>query len=151
MNDTLNTLFSLIHDAVECGIDLRAAAEQLDIVRAQAEQRAIDAAGGDEKALGANEAARKRALIIALEHDDEWRMMREKVAQLTTDRDRIAGELRITEEYLRAERWQIRARLADALRGERVIPEHGRPGDDSGFDAAQDEAATALAEEELPF
>ncbi len=50
---------------------LRDAQDRYDLVKAQAEQRIIEDAGGS-KALGSNEDERKRALLLALEADEAY-------------------------------------------------------------------------------
>lgn len=57
------------HARVETVLALAEGEQSLALVGALAENRAIAAAGG-EKALGSNADARKRALIIALGHDE---------------------------------------------------------------------------------
>ena len=77
------------------------------IERARAEQRAIETAGG-EKALGANESARERALVLALADDTTLDDLRiaiaghlQQLAELDAELESRADEQRAAE---RAER-----------------------------------------------
>lgn len=45
--------------------------------RARAEARAVEAAGGEEKNLGSNEAARARALTLALSADKDYQLAKQ--------------------------------------------------------------------------
>jgi hypothetical protein len=66
-----------LHDArLEAGVAAMTLADlerRLRIEQAAAEIRAIQEAGGDEKALGSNAEARARALAVAVDKDPQYR------------------------------------------------------------------------------
>lgn len=75
----------------------------MDVLRAQLEHRAIEAAGG-EKELGANEAARKRTLTLALEDMGAWRFARAQTEALQADLLRLQAEVAICEDDFKERR-----------------------------------------------
>jgi hypothetical protein len=93
---------------------LRLREDEHEVVRAQREQAAIDAAGGHE-ALGPNEAARKRTLTIALADDPAHRR---SLAELRLQQELVealAVEVAQLEDERRRERNRMLDRLAAAL------------------------------------
>lgn len=69
--EIIRTLNEARHAHIAAVLALASAEQDLALAGALAENRAIVAAGG-EKALGSNADARKRALIIALGHDETY-------------------------------------------------------------------------------
>ena len=98
----------------ETRIALRNAQVGIAPARAKAEARIV-AAAGDEKALGANEAARKRAIEIGLESDAEYQGTIAALRALEETETRLGTELENALERRRAEEWAIRERTAVAL------------------------------------
>lgn len=128
---------------VETRITLRQANDHFAQSRAEAEQRAIDAAGG-EKSLGANEEARKRALTLVLAKDDDYQLAVTMIRQMEATVDRLEAEMEDLRDARREEEWRIRLRLADALDRRGIRPDAADTADDrAAFDASADEAATA--------
>lgn len=114
--------------------------EKLPSIKAQAEARAI-AAAGDEKALGSNEAARQRALALALAQDEEYQKALEEARKLANAVSRQETDLERYTDERRDREWAIRNRLADALTA-RAIPTEAT-GIDPEFDGGMDYATTA--------
>jgi hypothetical protein len=135
----------------ETRIKLREQSACVATARAQAEQRAIEAAG-DEKALGSNETARQRALTIALANDPEYQAALKVMRDLEAAADRQEADLESAKDERRQWEWSIRERLAAALDGRGVASENtDRP--DHEFDDTTTEAATATVAAEIsdPF
>lgn len=82
--ETIKALISARHARVAAVLTLAKAEQSLALAGAHAENRAIQAAGG-EKALGPNADARKRALIIALGHDKVYQKAHALVMQALGD------------------------------------------------------------------
>lgn len=59
-------------DQAQAVVALSFAEQQLRLIQAQAEIRAIEAAGGDEKTLGPNAEARQRNLLVRISEDPEY-------------------------------------------------------------------------------
>lgn len=124
----------------------------LAIAKAQAEQAAI-AAAGDEKALGSNEAARQRALTIALANDAEYQAVVKAVRDLETDADRQQCDLETYQDRRREWEWTIRLRLAEALDGRAISsdePDRREHEFDDAATAAVVNAVAPLDEDNLP-
>ena len=153
---------SVRRDLVAARIALRNASDELASARAAAEQRAIDAAvataraGANgkkevdpEKALGANERARERALTLALADDRDYQAVRLRVRGLEEAVDLLEAELEDARDVRREREWEIRARLAEALDGRGVQSDHAEasPEDDVAFDDAAEEAVVEEAGE----
>jgi hypothetical protein len=111
LNPTLLTLDQLAalsdRDArmllVEAQAERDETATHLRLVKAEAEQRVIDAAGGDPKALGSNDAARERALTIALSRDADYQTMLDIVQQWERAVARLAAEIEARADARRAQ------------------------------------------------
>lgn len=123
---------------------LRHAKDTLMLAQAEAEQRAIDAAGGS---IGKNEAERTRALTLALSRDPHYRGALTAVRVHEADVDRLEALLEGTKDARRVEEWAIRARLADALLTAGIPSDHI----DTNGDGAFDDTADHLTLETLPF
>jgi hypothetical protein len=126
-------------------IGVREAREDLVLVKAQGESRAIEAAGG-EKQLGANAEARERALLIALAADEDYQRLTNVLRALERGATQLEAELEGERDIRREIEWGIRARLAAALDGRGIHPEngHGEIADDqpeADFEAAADAEA----------
>lgn len=119
---------------------LRHAKDTLALTQAEAEQRAIDIAGGQ---IGKNEAERTRALTLALSRDSHYRAALTQVRVYEAEVDRLDALLEGAKDARRIEEWTIRARLADAL------DRHGLPStpDDAVFDDVSDAHTLGV----LPF
>lgn len=91
-------------------LDVLEAQEPLE--RARAEQRAIEAVGGDEKALGSNAESRARALRLALVNDETYQAHLELIDQA---RKRLL-EAQAEYEEAKVEAEVARARVNLALR-----------------------------------
>ncbi len=78
-----------------------AAKRSLDLARACAEVRAIEAAGG-EKALGSNQAARDRAFALALAEDEEYRGFLDAYVRAQLTRYAAEAQLEAARLYARA-------------------------------------------------
>lgn len=60
----------------QAALALAEADGKVTLTQAQAEARVIDSVGGDEKALGSNQAARERALSLATAEDEDLQAAR---------------------------------------------------------------------------
>ena len=87
----------------------------LDVARAKAEQLAIDAKGGDPKALGSNESDRKRALLLLIEEDVEYVSYRGQLEAYQSDLERLTAELEIAKSARRDRETETLDRLSAAL------------------------------------
>jgi hypothetical protein len=119
--DQPQNLWEMLADA---RAEKRTALDTYSFVKAEAEQRAIDAAGG-EKALGANADSRERALTLALARD---RTHQEALGQLRyweRTVERLEASVQAYEDDRRSQERQVRAELVDALRTN-GIPLDGR-------------------------
>lgn len=93
LKSAITALHLLRLQAVDAAESLRLATISDDRSKAFAEQATITAAGGDEKTLGTNEAARKRALTLALESDEQYLHARRQLLDAKYQSDLIAVEL----------------------------------------------------------
>jgi hypothetical protein len=117
----------------------------LPVVKASAEKRVIDAAGGDEKALGSNEAARNRAFTIALNDDVDYQATLGNIRAIEAEIASHEDALEALRDKRRDEEWAIRNRLAAALDGRQITSDEPRL--DSEFDdAATDAAVVAITD-----
>ena len=107
-------LAAIRYELVEYRIALRNLDDTYILTRALAEQRIIDAAGGD-KGLGANEGARARALVIGLASDGDYQASAGARRSLTDAIEHLEREVEDARDLRRDVEWAIRARLADAL------------------------------------
>lgn len=124
---------------------LRHAKDTLALSTAEAEQRAIDLAGGQ---VGKNEAERARALTLALSRDSAYRAALTAVRCYEAEIDRLEALLEGAKDARRVDEWAIRARLAEAL----LVA--GIPSDqlDTNGDSAFDDTADRLIDlKTLPF
>lgn len=139
----LDHLANLRRDLAENQVALSDAKRALERAKALAEQRAIDAAGG-EKALGANAEARERALALAFITDQEYQAHVESVAQADTWVGRIQTDIEIVGDQRRADEWAIRDRLVQALERS-SIPTNHHGADARVFDDVADEVTDRRA------
>lgn len=123
---------------------LRHAKDMHEMVKAEAEQRAIDAAGGS---IGKNEAERSRALTLALARDPQYRGALTQVRVYEAEVDRLEALLEGARDARRLDEWSIRARLAEALLYAGIQSDHTDLTGDASFDDATDH----LTLETLPF
>lgn len=94
---------------------VRAAERSLEHERARAEQDAIDAKGGDPKALGPNKEDRERALVLLIEQDPLYVAARAQCEQLTAHLDRLTAQVEIARDERREREISAQEQLADAL------------------------------------
>ena len=123
---------------------LRHAKDTLTLTQAEAEQRAIDLAGG---AIGKNEAERTRALTLALARDSAYRGALTAVRVYEAEVDRLEALLEGAKDARRVDEWAIRARLADALLTAGVLSDSLDTNGDDAFDDTTDHFTL----ETLPF
>jgi hypothetical protein len=90
--------------------DLREAKEDHETMTAIREQRAID--GG---ATGKNEAERTRALLIALDQDDDYIDSRDRLRAAEYEVDRLTAEIEIIRDARTARELDIRERNNEVL------------------------------------
>ena len=118
----LGTQFDLLIDnldearrrAAACRLDMSAAEDALRLGIAQAEQRAIEAAGGD-KGLGANAEARARALLLVVDADQEVQGLRAHLYRAMELRNEAEADLATLGDQLGKLHWIARVRMAEAL------------------------------------
>lgn len=122
-------------------IRLRGVKGSFELARAEAEQRAIDAG----LAGGKNEKERERALLLAISKDEQYLIGLAAYRQAEAEVDRLEALLEGARDARRAEEWQIRARLADALM--RAVQSDGGTG--AEFDDGMDHALYADVERHL--
>ena len=101
--------------------------------RAQAEYRAVLAMNGS---AGKNEEERKRNLTIALGSDSEYQAALSTLRAAEAEGIRAEAELEAVLDQRRAEEWQVRLALVNALDRASIPAE--APGDDVSFDDAGD-------------
>lgn len=135
-------LADLRRSLVETRTKLREAQAALPVARARAERRAIEAAGGDEKALGSNESARNRALTIALADDAEYQAALALVRGLESGIDGIERDIEIARDERREREWTIRERLIAALDGRGIAVEEPTNDNGGAFDDVATESVT---------
>lgn len=123
---------------------LRHAKDILTMAQAEAEQRAIDMAGGQ---IGKNEAERARTLTLALSRDPHYRGALTAVRVFEAEIDRLEALLEGAKDARRVDEWAIRARLADALLTAGISSDQLDTNGDSAFDDTVDH----LTLETLPF
>lgn len=154
--DLIQQIASLRRGVVTRRIDLRSANDREVIARAEAEARAIEAAGGT-KALGANADERERALILALAQDSVYQSVFSLARQIQADAERVEAELEAAEDERRAGEWAIRARLADALDHRGIQSDTASGEDDGAFDDSLDQriidrsTGEVIDPEDVPF
>lgn len=124
---------------------LRHAKDTLMLAQAEAEQRAIDANGGQ---IGKNEAERGRALTLALSRDAHYRGALTAVRSYEAEVDRLEALLEGAKDARRVDEWTVRARLADALLTAGVPSDRT---DTTGDGAFEDTADRLLDLQTLPF
>jgi hypothetical protein len=122
-------------------IDVRAAKDEFEVIKASAERAAIERMNGS---AGKNEEERKRNLLLALAADPHYQRALAMLRRCEAEVTRAQAELEIAQDQRRAEEWGIRLALIAALDRQRVHAE--QPGDDSSFDdVTDDEYLEALA------
>jgi hypothetical protein len=124
-------LSSLRQELAEARMHLRETKEIYAVTKAQAESIIIARLGDT---LGKNAESRERNLLIQLEDDMSYRVVRQELRLLEDSIDRLEAALETELDERRAEEWRIRARLADALLGQPGRHEQER------IDGAQDAA-----------
>ena len=124
---------------------LRHAKDTLSLAQAEAEQHAIDLAGGS---IGKNEAERARALTLALSRDSNYRAALTAVRCHEAELDRLEALLEGAKDARRIDEWAIRARLADALVTAGIPSDQADTSGDGAFD---DTADRILDLKTLPF
>lgn len=151
---TPKNLYAARHALVSAKLNHSTAIETERIMRAKCEMAIIQAAGG-EKALGANEAERKRVLTVKLDESETYQHVMQQLRRAENDLLYAEMELDHLLDERRAEEWAIRARLADALQGRDTNP--AQP-EEAAFDYAGDTAIGRVAahpayavDEDLPF
>lgn len=102
---------------VEARDRLRRVTDDEEWARAQAEVRAIAQAGGDAKALGGNEAERKRALVIALAADPEYQRVLQRLRDAQRHVEETQALVDTDHDRMRAQEITSRDKLADAITG----------------------------------
>ncbi len=155
--DTVGRIQDARRRLVETRIALRNSTDAFESAKAAAEQRAIDAAAAadpekarkdPDKLLGGNEQARTRALVLALDKDSEYQAALRVLRALQATAERIEAELETLRDERRAEEWQIRARLAEALDRRGAQSDREDPGGDGAWDDAADQVILERAAEE---
>jgi len=86
---------------MKTAVELAKAEWNLKVAQAQAEARAIQAVGGDEKALGTNAEARQRALTLAVAQDEEYRQAWEAWRLAMVGERLAAASVESAKEYVR--------------------------------------------------
>lgn len=114
---------------------LRHAKDTLTLSQAEAEQRAIDAAGGS---IGKNETERTRALTLALSRDSQYRGALTAMRCYEAEVDRLEALLESAKDARRVDEWAVRARLADALLTANIPSDRIDVTGDGAFDDAAD-------------
>lgn len=107
-------LATLRRDLVEAHRQLRFLEDDFPIIRATAESEAISQYA-DPKQMGANEADRKRALILALAGDFKYMQAESDLRQAQNEVEGITMEITIIEDRRRTAEWEIRARLVEVM------------------------------------
>lgn len=120
---------------VDARATLRTARDTHEIVKAEAEQRAIDAG-----ATGKNAEERSRALTLALARDGQYSRALAQVRRAEAETERLEALIEGARDARRIDEWAIRARLADALGS--TPSDDADPAGDSTFDDAATERAT---------
>lgn len=114
---------------------LRHAKDTLTLSQAEAEQRAIDLAGGS---IGKNETERARHLTLALSRDPSYRGALTAVRCYEAEVERLEALLESAKDARRVDEWAIRARLADALLTAQVPTDQVDRSGDGAFDDTAD-------------
>lgn len=126
---------NLHQQLAEAQAALRDAEDYYKSIKAEAEHRAIDAAGGK---YGANDKERERFLVIALAGDTNYAraLLRLRHAELAVDQ--IKAALAAADDDRRAYEWSVRAALVEVLGAQREPF-------DAAMDAAMDDGADRMA------
>lgn len=127
-------------------IRLRGVKGSFELAKAEAEQRAI----GAGQAIGKNEKERERALLLAISKDEQYLIGLAAYRQAEAEVDRLEALLEGARDARRAEEWQIRARLADALMRAGVQSDGGDEFDDGIDHALYADVERHLARQEQP-
>lgn len=117
----------------EARIAVQTAKDAHERERALAEWRAQPA--------GKNESERKTALGVALAGDRPYQLVLTALRAAEAELVRAESELEAALDQRRAEEWQVRLALVNAL--DRASVPSDAPGDDASFDDAGDEGALA--------
>ena len=110
----MTTLTQLRIALAEAKIALRAAKDDHDTIKAIAEHAAILRMNGS---AGKNDDERKRNLAIALSEDYAYSGALTRLRDAEAKVDRLAAEIAVEEDAIRANEARIREKLADALMG----------------------------------
>lgn len=128
-----STLATLRLRLVDAQARLRQAKDDLGRTQAEREQAAIKAAGG---AIGRNEDERKRALTLALINDADYRRVLAFVRDAESTVNLLEAQIENALDVRRAEEWQIRSRMVDALYHLGAQTDSPDPANDQVFDDA---------------
>lgn len=128
-----STLATLRLRLVDAQARLRQAKDDLGRTQAEREQAAIKAAGG---AIGRNEDERKRALTLALTNDADYRRVLAFVRDAESTVNLLEAQIENALDVRRAEEWQIRSRMVDALYHLGAQTDSPDPASDQVFDDA---------------
>ncbi len=120
----------------EARITLATAKDVLDSERGLAEFRA--------NVSGRNESERKTALTVALANDPLYQRVLSAYRAAEAEQIRAEAELEVALDGRRAEEWQVRLALVNAL--DRASVPSDAPGDDVSFDDTADEAGAEMIE-----
>ena len=163
-----SNLADLRRSLVETRTRLREAQAALPAARARAERRAIDAAvaaaqaaqaangNGKEKeidpdkALGGNDKARERALVIVLADDQQYQAALSLIRGLEAGVDGIERDIEIERDARREREWAIRERLVAALDERGIAVEEATTDDGGVFDDVATEFATEQIVDQIP-
>jgi hypothetical protein len=120
----------------EARVAAQLAKDEHERERAQAEWRAAIS--------GKNESERKTALAVALAADERYQGALAGLRAAEAEVIRAEAELEAAQDQRRAEEWQVRLALVNAL--DRASVPSDAPGDDTSFDDAADAVGTDAIE-----
>ncbi len=128
----------------------KTAREDLSFARAEVEQKAIDEAGG-EKALGANQDARERALTLALARSPLYQARLVAARNLEQEASRLDAELEGLKDVRREQESAAKLRGIAALERLGIQSEnrHGGVANDDEYETAADALAADVTIREL--
>lgn len=111
----LEVLANARKEVVTARADLRFRADTCEMERSLAERRIIEMAGGDPKALGSNEADRRRNLVIETGVDVDYCNAVESLRQAETRLDEAQANLEILLDARREFEWAVRVKMGDTV------------------------------------
>lgn len=121
----------------EARIAVSTAKDAHEYQKALAEQRAGH--------TGRNESERKTALLVALASDQAYQLVLTALRAAEAKLVRAEAELETAQDQRRAEEWQVRLALVNAL--DRASVPSDAPGDDTSFDDTADEIGIDLIQD----